>query len=180
MPPAGPAIALLEIESIARGAVVADALVKRAPVRLLRREAVSPGKCLVLFQGGVGEVQEALAAGKDAAGALLIGELFLPQPALALVDGLAGTFGATAQESVGWVETHTVAAALLAADTALKRAEVRLLSLELARGIGGKGVFSLGGAQHWVEAALEGAAAAIDAGLLVGTELIARPHPDAR
>lgn len=174
----GPAIALLELESIARGYRVADAVLKRAPVRIALAEAVSPGKFLLLFEGGVAEVEESLAAGREAAGALLLDTLFLTGVHDALIAALRGDFGQDLAESVGLVETQTVASALLAADTALKRAEVTLLSLQLAKGIGGKGVFSLTGSLDMVEAALEGAAAAVGAGLLVTTELIQQPHPE--
>ena len=81
---------------------------------------------------------------------------------------------------VDQVDVRLVAATLRAADVSLKRAEVKLTHLQLAKGIGGKGWFTLAGKQHDVEAALEGAAAAIGAGLLVATELIQRPHADVR
>ena len=41
----------IELSSIARGHRVADAMLKRAPVRLLRADSVSPGKFLVLVDG---------------------------------------------------------------------------------------------------------------------------------
>jgi hypothetical protein len=63
---------------------------------------------------------------------------------------------------------------------ALKKANVRLTALQLAKGIGGKGWFSLAGVQHDVEAALDGAAASVEPHLLVATELIQRPHADLR
>jgi microcompartment protein CcmL/EutN len=86
----------------------------------------------------------------------------------------------TASDAVGIVELHTVAATIKAADVALKRAEVRLTQFHVAKGIGGKGWFTLAGEQHDVEAALEGAAAAVQSTLLVATELLQRPHADLR
>jgi microcompartment protein CcmL/EutN len=107
--------------------------------------------------------------------------LLLPHVAEAVIAGLDGRFGALRpHDALGLVELHTIAATLKAADAALKRAEVRLTALHLAKGIGGKGTFSLGGLQHDVEAALEGAAAAVEPTLLVATELIHRPHPELR
>lgn len=174
----GPAVALLELESIARGYGVADAVLKRADVHIALAEAVSPGKFLLLFDGGVAEVEEALEAGREAAGPLVLDSLFLTGVHDDLVAALRGTLQAVREESVGIVETHTVSSALLAADTALKRADVKLVSLHLARGIGGKGVFTLTGSLDMVEAALEGAAGAVGAGLLVTTELIQQPHSE--
>ena len=176
----GPALALLELDSIARGYVVADAVVKRAPVTLSLAESVSPGKYLLLFSGGVAEVQEAFQEGLEVAGRTLLDKLLLPMAADGLVAALQGRFPGTSGESIGIVETHTVAAALLCADTALKRADVVLEKLQLARGIGGKGVFVLAGELHMMEAALEGAAAAVEPHLLLTTELIQRPSPELR
>jgi microcompartment protein CcmL/EutN len=174
----GPAIALLEIESIARGYVVADAVVKKAPSRLLMLEPITPGKLLVLFDGEVAEVEESFAAGVEAAGPLLLDKLFLPQASPQLAPALLGERAPDPIDSLGVVETRTVASALLAADTAVKAAEVRLVSMQLARGIGGKGYFTLTGKLDMIEAAVSAAAASIAPELLVGTEAIARPHAE--
>ena len=58
-----PALGLLELESIAAGIEVGDAMAKRAPVELLRAGTVHPGKYLVLVGGDVADVEEALEAG---------------------------------------------------------------------------------------------------------------------
>ncbi|MHB8875509.1 MAG: BMC domain-containing protein [Myxococcaceae bacterium] len=176
----GPAIGFFELESIARGMVVADALVKRAPVTLSLAEPVTPGKYLLLFSGGVGEVEESFKEGLEIAGSTVLDKLFLPQVAAGLVRALSAHFREEWGESVGIVETHTVASALLSADAALKRADCWLKRLHLAKGIGGKGYFTLTGELHMVEAALEGAAAAIEPSLLLTTELIRRPHVELR
>jgi microcompartment protein CcmL/EutN len=174
----GPALALLELDSIARGYVVADAVVKRATVTIALAEAVSPGKYLLLFSGPVAEVQESFQAGVETAGRTLLDKLLLHGAADGLIAGLMGRFSGRYGESVGIVETHTVAATLLCADTALKRADVTLERLQLARGIGGKGVFVVTGELHMVEAALEGVATAVEPHLLQTTELIQRPSPE--
>lgn len=174
----GPAIALLELESIARGYVVADAAVKRAPVRLLMTEAVTPGKFLVLFDGEVADVEEAYAEALEIAGPGVLDRLFLPQASPALAPAIGGALPETDLDSLGIVETHSVSAAILAADTALKAAEVALVKMSLARGIGGKGYFLLTGSLDMVEAAVAAAAARLAPELLVTTELIARPHAD--
>jgi len=55
---------------------------------------------------------------------------------------------------------------------------VRLVELQLARGIGGKAFFTLTGALADVEAAVEAAVGILDAALLQATEFIAAPHAD--
>jgi microcompartment protein CcmL/EutN len=177
----GPALGLFELESLARGVVVADALVKQAAVHLALAEAVTPGKYLLVFTGPVAEVEESFRAGEAAGGKVIIDRLLLPHVAEAVVDALCGRLARVgADDSVGLVEAHTVAATIKAADAALKRADVRLTQWHVAKGIGGKGWFTLAGEQHDVEAALEGAAQAIDVSLLVATELIQRPHAELR
>jgi len=47
----GPALGLLELSSIARGVVVADAALKRAPAVLLSSRTLSGGKHLVVARG---------------------------------------------------------------------------------------------------------------------------------
>jgi len=172
----GPALALLELESIARGFTTADVLLKRADVTLALAEPTTPGKFVLLFFGEIADVEESFQAAVEHAGALLLDKLYLPGPSDQLLRALEGTLGAKDSESLGIVETHTVASALLAADAALKAADVWLTTLHLAKGIGGKGYFTLAGALHMVEAALEAAGAAIAPPLLLTTECIARPH----
>jgi len=159
--------------------VVADAVVKQARVRIAVAEAVSPGKYLLVFSGAVADVEESFKAGLEAAGTRLLDALLLPHIAEAVISALGGSLGtARPPDSIGLVELQTVSATLRSADAALKRASVVLTALHLAKGIGGKGWFNLAGVQHDVEAALEGAGAAVESHLLVATELIARPHVD--
>ncbi len=176
----GPALGLFELESLARGVVVADALLKQAQVRIVIAEPVTPGKYLLVFVGQVAEVAESFKAGIEAGGPLVLDSLYLPHLAEALMAVLlhGQVTQAKPGEAVGLVELHTVAATLKAADVALKRAQVQLTHFQLAKGIGGKGWFTLSGEQHDVEAALEGVGASVESALLVGTELIARPHAE--
>ncbi|HZX97307.1 MAG TPA: BMC domain-containing protein [Myxococcales bacterium] len=178
------ALALLEVSSLARGVVVADAVVKRAPVELLECGPVSPGKYLILFAGGVAEIEESSAAGAQAAGDALLDRLLLPQAHEQLLPAIragARGFGHDAgADSAGVVELLSVASALRAADAACKAAAVRLQLLHLARGIGGKAWFVLRGGLDSVEAAVLAATQAAGDGMLAGAEIIAAPHWELR
>jgi microcompartment protein CcmL/EutN len=174
---AGPALGLVETASIARGLVVADAMVKKAPVTLVRARPISPGKHLALISGAVADVVEAMDAGVAVADASLVDRLLLAQVAEGVLRALAGA-PTPPVDAVGIFETASVAAALLAADAACKAAEVALAELRLGDGIGGKAYFVLHGAQGDVEAALFAAEHVVAAGAMVGRELIARPHDD--
>jgi microcompartment protein CcmL/EutN len=77
-PTAGPALAVLESTSIARGVVIVDAAMKRAEVTLLASRVVSGGLHLTIFAGDTEAVTEAFAAGTAAGGAVLRDRLLLP------------------------------------------------------------------------------------------------------
>lgn len=173
------ALGLLELSSIARGFQVADAVVKKAPVVLRECRPVSPGKFLVLFDGDVASVDEAFRRGVEVAGDRLVDKLFLAQAHPQLGWAVRGEISARAGvESYAVVETLSVASAILAADAAAKAAAVRLVEMQLARGIGGKAFFALSGALAEIEAAVEAAIAVTDRALVLGTEIIAAPHDD--
>lgn len=150
-----PALFLLELDSIARGIRTADAMAKRAEIAVLRIGTVHPGKLLILAAGPVGEVEEAREAGLESAGASFLDEVFLPAVHPYVVKKLGGAAQLPARNSLGILETRTVPAVLDFADAALKGADVRLLKLGLADGLGGKGYALLAGSVHDVEAAME-------------------------
>lgn len=176
----GPAIGLLELQSIARGVTVADALVKRAAVQLVLNRPVSPGKHLVLCSGEVGDVEEAMLAGRAQAGSSLCDELLLTQVHDEVLDVLRRKTKPPLSEdlSIGILETLSASSTLRGADAACKAAEVRIHELRLCDGLGGKGFAILIGEQDMVEAALSTVERLLTPGLLLSVELIARPHPD--
>ena len=156
-----PALGLLELESIAAGIEVGDAMAKRAPVELLRAGTVHPGKYLVLVGGDVADVEEALKAGREIGGLSVRDVTFLANIHPDVVEGVRGTRQAAQDEALGIIETATVPAIIRAADAGLKGAGVRLLELHLADDLGGKAYLLFDGAVADVEAAVEiGTAAA--------------------
>lgn len=178
----GPALGLVETTSIARGVVVADAMVKKAVVRLAFARPVTPGKHVVVVTGEVAEVDEAMREGVARAAHTLVDRLLLPQVheavVAALQHGAMASLLGVGELSIGIVETFTVAAAIVGADAACKAAEVALGVLRLADGIGGKAYFVVGGELDMVEAAVGAAERVVEPGLWLGREIIARPHED--
>lgn len=175
---AHPALAVIEVGAIARGLVTVDALVKRAEVRLLRSDPVTPGKLLIVFAGGEEEVRESLDAALELAGDAVVDSLYLSQIHAAIVPALDGAVAPPVRGALGVLEMGTVAATILAADAALKAADVELVAVHLARGIGGRGYVVFTGAQDAVEASLDAGDDIVAPEHRVGRELIARPHPD--
>ena len=149
-----PAIALLEFSSIAAGIEAGDAMVKRAPVHKIQAGTVQPGHYLVLVVGDVASVEEAFAAGKQAGQAALRDTLFLPNVHPEVVASLSGKRQAAQDDALGVIETISVASAIVAADAGVKGAEVSLLQLRLADGLGGKGLVYFHGLVADVETAV--------------------------
>jgi len=173
------ALALLDFSSIASGIEAADAMVKRAQIDTIKAGTVQPGRYLVLIGGTVADVQESLAAGREVGGAALLDHVFLPQVHPSVVEAIGGGRVPEATDALGIVETTTVSAAIHAADAGLKGADVRLVEIRLADGLGGKGVVLYSGRVADVEAAVEiGVGVLLRPTLLVRQVIIPQLHPE--
>ena len=150
-----PAIALIELRSLAAGAFAADKMVKCAPVELLHAGTVQPGKYLILVGGGTAEVEESHREGLLAAGSEVLDEVFLPDVHPRVAKALEGERKFDAYDSLVVLETSTTAAILRAIDAAAKGANVKVAEIRLANGLGGRGVAMLTGDLTDVEAAAE-------------------------
>ena len=150
-----PALALLDFSSIAVGIEAADAMVKRAQLDVIRTGTVQPGRYLVLIGGTVAEVQESLATGRTVGADSVLDHVFLPHVHPDVVTAIGGGRTEAPRDAVGVIETSTVAAAIRAADSGIKGAEVRLLEIRMADGLGGKGIVLYSGMVADVEAAVE-------------------------
>jgi microcompartment protein CcmL/EutN len=159
--PLQPALALVELDSIAVGIEAGDAMVKRAPVDVLHAGTIHPGKYLVLVAGAVGDVEEAFAAGCEVGAPALVDTVFLPNVHDQVVAAVRGRRRAGTGEALGVVETATVAATIAAADAGVKGAAVELLELRLGDGLGGKGYLLFDGSVSAVEAAVAAAVARV-------------------
>ena len=179
------ALGILELSSIARGIVVADAAVKQAPSLLLMSRPVSSGKHLIMMRGQVAELEESMKASREAAAEMLIDVLELAYahdqiwPMLNEPVTGGGWERDDEAESVAIVETSTVCAAVHAADAAVKAAPVVLRDVRLAAGIGGKAFFTFTGTLADVQAAAD-AARDTARERLAGLEVIAAPAAEIR
>ncbi len=176
-----PAIALLELDSIAIGVRAGDAMVKRAPVEVTYAGTVHPGKYLVLVGGDVASVEEAYAAGLAAGAGALVDRIFLPAVHPEVVRILRGMRGRLNGHAIGVVETRTAAATVGAADRGRKGAEVELVEIRLADRLGGKAYCVFSGEVADVEAAVELAVSGFaDPGVLVAQVVIPECHSEMR
>jgi microcompartment protein CcmL/EutN len=174
-----PALALLDFSSIAVGIEAADAMVKRAQIDTIRAGTVQPGRYLVLIGGTVADVQESLAAGRELGGSTVLDHVFLPQVHPEVVEAISGVRVPETNDAVGVVETSTVASVIRAADAGIKGAQVRLVEIRMADGLGGKGIVLYAGLVADVEAAVEIGVGALDRPeQLVRQVVIPQLHPE--
>jgi microcompartment protein CcmL/EutN len=158
--PSVESLGLVETDSVSRGAVVADGVLKMAPVELLFAGEGSPGKFIVLFGGDVGPTRASHGRGVELAAERRVDDLLLPQLHPGVLPAIEDRVGSGEDDALGTLETSTVAATILAADRAAKAARITLRRIRLAQGLGGKGFVFLTGPVHDVEAAIAAGRAA--------------------
>ncbi len=174
-----PALGMIEYKSIARGVVSCDAMVKKAPVRILETHPVSSGKYITIIGGEVADVEESMNAGLETAEGSVVAHLFLPYVHHSIIPAIAGKARIKKYGAVGIIETFAVATCVHAADVAVKMTPVQLVELRLADGLGGKGYFIMTGELADVQEALAAAEECVkNEGMLAASELIPAPHPD--
>ena len=174
-----PALALIEFKSVARGMLVTDAMIKKAPIKVLATHPICPGKYMVLFAGEVADVEESFMVGKTLAGDMLVNDFFLPYAHPEIIPALSATNAVEQFGALGIVETFSVASCLKAADLAAKEAPSKLVEIRLANGLGGKAYFVVTGELSDVEISVGKAKEYLEAdGLLAGCEVIPSPHQE--
>jgi len=164
---------MIELNSIARGIVATDYMVKAAQVDLVRSSTVCPGKYMVIIAGDVGEVKASMEEGIAVGNEYVVDTLLIPNIHEQLVPALSGTMQVVKTEAIGVLEYYSVASAIKAADAAAKAAQITLIEVRIGFAIGGKGFVTLTGDVGAVKAAVKSAAEGSD--LLLETAVIPRP-----
>ncbi len=174
-------LGVLELLSIADGYVCLDAMIKSAPVSVLKADIVNPGKFLILVTGDVASTEIALDAG---IGAVENSSMILDHLLLTALDGsilpALQTFRAPrAPDALGIVESVSVAGAIEAADRAAKKAEIDIVSIKAGNETGGRGILMINGPVSDVQPAVDAAAEPLfSKGMLYSRVIIPGPHPD--
>ena len=172
------AIGLVEINSIAKGFEVCDAMAKTANVTVLVAKSICPGKYIVMIGGDVAAVRQSVECGESVAGSTIVDCFVIPNIHPSVLPAISGGNSIENVQALGVIETYSVAATIEAADSAVKTASVVPLRMHLAFGIGGKSYVSFSGEVADITAAVAaGAAVASEKGFLVNQVVIPRPHP---
>ncbi len=149
-----PAIALIEFSSIATGVNAGDAMIKKAPISMLKSGTVSRGKYLVLIGGSTAAVEESFRAGLSVGEAAVIDKVFLPDVHPQVLNAVLGARNKINHEALGVIETASIAATIAAADAGIKGAVVDIIEIRLGDALGGKAFVMMNGAVHDVTAAV--------------------------
>src|SRR5690606_12968888 len=136
------ALSLIEFSSIALGTRAVDALIKKAPVRVERVGTLQPGKMAVLFTGDVASVEASCGEALRIGGPARHDHVLLPfvDPSVyraAIANGSSPK--SWEGDTLGVLESRTMAGTLHASDIAVKGASVRILEMRLGDELGGGG-----------------------------------------
>lgn len=172
------AIGLLELNSIASGLQVVDAMLKAAEVELVLARTICSGKYLVIATGSVAAVRASVETGAAMAEGAVIDSTVIPRVHADILPAISGITRVVNIRALGVIEAFSVGTLLEAADTAAKAAAVEILEIRLAMALGGKAFVTLTGDVSAVRAAVDaGAEVAVKKGLLVNKAVIPAPAP---
>ncbi len=172
-------IGVIEISNIVKGYVACDSILKATKIDMVMAQPICPGKFIMIFGGTISSVDTACSHVLENYKEFVLDIQKFGNIDKRVFDGLNGAGSGNTTESLGLVETFTAASCILAADAALKAANVELCDIRIARGMGGKSYVALSGSVGAVNAAVEaGALNAQENGTLVDKAVLASPHED--
>lgn len=172
-------VGMIEFNSIAAGIEAADAMLKAAGVSVLLMKTICPGKFLAGVHADVASVRASLDAGLSRGADAVVDHFVIASISPDVIAALSCSVEKVRGGAVGVIETFSAASCVVAADVAVKTAEVDLMEVRLAMGLGGKAVCLLCGGVGAVQAAVDaGAAEAAASGLLVRKTVIPGIAPE--
>ncbi len=170
------AIGMIELNSIAKGVEAGDEMLKVADVDLIMAQPICAGKYMVLVSGDVDSVERATEVGKETAGEFLVDDFVIPNVHSSLFPALTATTLIREIDSLGVIETFSVASAITAADAAVKAADVDIIEIRCATGLGGKSFLYLTGDVASMNSAVQAGIDALEgSGLILSHVIIPSP-----
>jgi len=174
------AVGMIEFNSIAGGIEGADYMVKAAEVEPFMMKTICPGKFLVAIHGEIAAVQSSVDAGLEYGKDAVIDHFVIPNISMDVINAIACAMtDYRGGAALGVIETFSAASCVVAADAAAKAAEVDVLDVRLAMGLGGKAFCLLSGDVGAVEQAVAaGGDKVAEQGLLVRKVVIPGVAPE--
>ncbi|MCI9270359.1 MAG: BMC domain-containing protein [Dorea sp.] len=175
----GVSIGAVELNSVAAGVVAGDAMLKAANVDLVVAQPTCPGKFIVIVAGDTASVETAVAAGCAEGRDKVVDTLMIASVAGEVIPAIMRTSAPEQRESVGVIETFSLASAVLAADYAVKSAAIDLIEVRLGRGLGGKAFVVVTGRVSDVTTAADYARSQLaKEGMVLNITVVPSLHPD--
>lgn len=173
------ALGLIEVNSIAAGIEIADIMLKTADVKLLSAQPICCGKYIIMVQGGVSEVKSSVDSGKPAAEESIVDSFVIANIHPQVFSAITCATEISGINAVGVIETFSLAACILSADSAVKAADVDLIEIRLGRGLGGKSFVVMTGDVSAVKHAVESGSKRHESdGMIARTAIIPSPHKE--
>ena len=172
------ALGMIETNAIPVGVNAGDAMLKAATVELVSAQPVCAGKYIVIVTGEVAAVKESVEAGKIVAGSRLVDSMVISHIHEQVPKAINACNEIGQVAAVGVMEAFSLCSAVVAADAAVKAADIRLIDIRLGRGLGGKSFITLTGEVAAVRAAVSAGEKVPEAqGMLSESVVIPSPHP---
>ena len=169
-------IGMLEFTSVARGIYTVDRMVKSAQVEIVTAISTCPGKYIAIVTGDVAAVESSIETGQEEAGEYIVDAIVIPNVTPLIFPAIAGATMPDTIEAIGIIESFSLSAMVIAADAALKAANLSPLELRLGTGLGGKAYFTFTGDLAAVQAGADaGVNITGEKGLLLDAEVIPSP-----
>ena len=149
------ALGMIETNSIPLGINAGDAMLKAATVELVAAQPVCAGKYIVIVTGEVAAVRESVDAGKATAGQRLVDSMVISHVHEQVPKAINACNEVGQVAAVGVMEAFSLCAAVVAADAAVKAADIQLMDIRLGRGLGGKSFVTMTGEVAAVRAAIK-------------------------
>ncbi len=175
------AIGLIELASLHKGFEVLDTVLDMTKVEKLIARTICSGKYIIMVRGEIADVEECIIVAKEQGGFAIVNALMIPNVDEKIFPAIAGTttLDSPVVDGMLIIETFSVAAAIKAADYAVKEADVTLLRIHVAMAIGGKGLIVITGNIDALKSCVVPAEEFLkEDGTLAGYSLITHPHED--
>ncbi|WP_432738139.1 BMC domain-containing protein [Maridesulfovibrio sp. FT414] len=171
-------LGIVEAKTIASGAALADAMMKAADIELLRASTICSGRFLIYVSGDRAAVNASVEAAQEAplaSGRALKGAFVISQVDPQVMAVLKKDVPLEQVRAIGIVECRCVSAGVVAADAAVKRADIALARFVSGQGINGKSYFVMSGDVASVQEAAETARSVLGSDLV---DTVVIPGPD--
>jgi len=165
-------IGLVETNSVAKGVECADEMIKTAKVELLMARTTCPGRYMAMISGDVAAVQNSVDVSKEVAGEFLVDTFVIANVHASVFPALNACGPIAELESLGIIETYTVASCITAADAAAKSADVALMEIRCATGLAGKSFVTMTGDVGSVRAAVDAGVGELEKEGLIQTYVV--------